>query len=466
MSKGGNVVALAISEGARVVSALLVQIVLARYLGADGFGAYAFVMGVLGLFAFVSNLNVNVLLARRVAWDHSQARDAVREGFTLVLGLGALCIATTAGYAALRDGRPEVVAAAAVGGLVVTLQSLALVPQSAFDGLRRMRLEVPGMVTGRVVALLAVLVVVGLEGGLVAVFWAQAIGAVVALVLVLWALRGELGAFVPLASPTRVRALLASALPFGLNRFFDAVYLSSDVLLLAEFRDDGEVGLYRVASLGVLQLVIVANVLNRSTYTAIAKVKDDPHAAGEALTFNLRLLVLMSLPVLIGGAVMAEDFVVWLVGVEYAAAALPFALMLPLVPLRYVNNGLGWALSALDAQEQRTRAVAGAAAFNVAANLFAIPLWGLYGAVATSLATDALLTAWHIRMLRGRVRHMRIVGPLARLLAPAVAMGAVVVLCAPLPVPVRILVGAAAYLPLAWASGGWSRDDLGRISRI
>ena len=54
-------------------------------------------------------------------------------------------------------------------------------------------------------------------------------------------------------------------------------------------------------------------------------------------------------------------------GADFVAAAWPLMLLLPMLPLRFLNTGYGTVLTAFDRQSIRTRGVFYAAVFNVAA---------------------------------------------------------------------------------------------------
>ncbi|MBW1880313.1 MAG: polysaccharide biosynthesis protein, partial [Deltaproteobacteria bacterium] len=192
----------------------------------------------------------------------------------------------------------------------------------------------------------------------------------------------------------------------------------------------------------------------------------EPRRAGEELSFNLRILLVIGVPIALGGLCMPADLLGWLVGSEYREAGLWLALLLPLVPLRFVSNSLGWALSALNRQDDRTRGVIAASVLGIGMNLVLIPVLGALGAVITLVVTATVLAGHHAHRLRPWISGVRLWGPLLRTLVPALLMGAVVLLAASLPVPVRIVIGAAVYGVGSNLSGAWSTRDLARLRAI
>jgi len=263
-----------------------------------------------------------------------------------------------------------------------------------------------------------------------------------------------------------MRELVGASVPFGLNLLFSNIYLQSDVLILQELRGDYELGLYQAAAVLILQLLILANVLNRGLFPKLTQNLGDRPAAAEELMFSSRVLLAVSVPIAVGGMMLAKPLIVFIMGSEYGPSAVALTIMLPLLPLRYLNNGFGMALSAMDRQPDRTRSVVYAALFNVAANLYAIPRWGAAGAATTTLLTEILLTAWLSVRLAPELDGFRLRGAVVRTLLPAAPMAAIVAATPSLHVLVRVGAGAVVYLVVGYGTGAWRTEDPGRLRSI
>jgi O-antigen/teichoic acid export membrane protein len=462
----GNLIALGLSQLAVFASALVVQAFLARFLGKETFGTYSFLLGVTALFSFIAHMNLRVLLARRVARAPETGAQTMGLGLVTTALLTFVAIGGVVGYAWFRDGRQVVVVAAAIAGLALGVRGLARVAEAVFQGQRRMGVMVRATVLGRSVLVIATIGLVLVGAGLPGVFAAQLLGTAVLLgVLVNRFKRTQ--ADIPLGYPAReVVRLIKDARPFALDQLFGAIYLVSDLLILKEFHGDDEVGLYRAATILVLQLPVVAVILNKGIYPRMAWHMGDPDAAGEELAFAVRALLAVSLPVAIGGICVAGPLLVLIVGDQYAEATLAFIVLLGMVPFRFVNNATGNALSALDQQPARTRGIFYAAAFNVVANLVAIPRFGALGAAVTTLLTDMLLTGYLALRLVPSVRGVSVGNSVVVTLVPVLPMAAILLALPGWHVLLRILVGALVYAGFGYLSGAWRVGDLKRLRDI
>lgn len=453
-------------QGFRIASGFAVNVLLMRGLGVDGFGIYGWVTILVNLAGFAATLGMDRLLKRELARDPEAADRWVYTGLAasglLSVGAGVLIV----GLAVALDGRPMVVLSSALAALSLGLGALAQMPLSWFHGVSRMGVSVRPNLLGRLALVGFTTLFVGLRFDVAWVFLAQVIDGVVVFAMLMFAYRRIRGPSQHWVTVPDVTSLLRSSTSFGLSTLFTAVWLNADVLLLGHYRDDTEVGVYRGAVMLISLFPVVAETLNTAVFPRMAKHLGQPAAAGEELNFVVRVLLAVSVPAAVGGLFTAEPLLVFLGGEEYRPSALPFLIMAPLIPLRFLNNGFGMALTALNRQDDRTRGVFVAAVVNVAVNIVALPRYGAVGAAAVTLGCEVLLLAWLAVCVRGPVSGLRVGGTLLRVGLPAAAMAAVLVPLAGAHVLLQIALGALVFLAVGRASGAWQPNDLRQLRRI
>lgn len=456
--------ALALTRLIIAVSGLAVNVALARWMSRDAFGAYRWVWACVAVAAFGAHLGLWQLVTRRVSRDPAEAPRVLPVALTATAGLSVLTGVAIVAYVWVADGRPEVVAAAALGALTLAANALSQLVQATFHGLRRMFLEIPGVLLGRAVFALSHLVLLALGFGLVPLYAGRAGSAVVMLVALLVMFRWRVGRMAPVPAGA-VRAWVAHGPAFGATVFFGAVAAQADILMLEAMASGDEVARYAAPASVLLQLAFVANIVSRGFFPQVAALGAQDGALPHALRLQARMLLLVSVPVAVGGMAVGAPLVVFIFGPRYADAVGPFLWLLAAVPIRFLNNGYGMTLTALDRQGVRARIDMVGAFVNVGANLVAIPLLGATGAAMTTLLTDVVVHLWLRWQLHRDVPDYREVGPWLRTLVPALAMAAAV-WAMPGHVLVRVAVGGAVYVVLAWGSGGWRRADLDRMLRV
>lgn len=469
-TEGGNLSSLGLIQVFRMASGLAVNVMVMRGLGVDGFGVYGYVTTLVGLAAFGSSMGMDRLLKREIARDERLAGHYVATGLaasallSLTTGVGILA------WAWLMDGRALVVLGAALAAIALGLQSLAAVPVSAFHAVRRMGLGVRGNQAGRVALVLATGAFLWLRFDVVAVFAAQILDAAVTLGIV-WLVYTRALRTGPLTTTwADVRALIRASVPFGLGALFVSIYLSVDVLMLGRMRGDTEVGIYRGAVMLLSLFPIVAETLSTGIYPRMARHLGRADLAGEELRFATRILLAVSVPAAVGGMLTARPLMVFLGGPEFAASALPFIVMAPLLPLRFLNNGYGMTLSALNRQGDRTRGAIFAAVLNIGVNLWAIPRYGALGAAGTTLLTEVALAGWMRWRIVPLVSGLGLTETLLRVGIPAAVMAGVLAgVLAVVPevhVVLTIALGVAVYAVCGRLTGALRPGDLQSLRRV
>lgn len=462
----GNLVALAATRAVIALSGVVVNVALARWLSRDDFAAYRWIWACVAVAAFGANLGLWQLMTRRVARDPSRASTLLPVALRATALLSVLTGVGIVAYVALADGRPMVVAAAALGAGTLAFNSAAQLVQSTFHGLRRMFLELPAVIVGRVVFVVWHLVALGLGYGLVTLYVGRLVAAAVLFGMLLVSAWRVVGPLHGTPEPGAVAAWIRNGRSFGATVFFGAIAAQADILVLEWMTDADEVARYAAPSSVLLQLAFVANIVSKGFFPRVSQLSADDPAMAQQLTFQARILLLCSVPITVGGAVVADQLVPWLFGDRYADAVGPFLWLLVAVPVRFLNNGYGFALTALDQQGVRARIDTFGAVFNLAANVAVVPFLGASGAAITTLATDVAIHGLLRWRVAGQVTGHRLRGALARTLLPAAPMALVVWALPDLHVLARVALGAVVYVAVGWLVRAWRPSDLGRLAGV
>ncbi len=463
----GNLVALAASRAVIVGSGLVVNVLLARWMTREDFGTYQLIWGVCAVSAVGGNLGLWQLLTRRVAQDPELASTLLPVALRGALLTSLVTALAVVGIVAGLDPRPEVLLAAFFGALTMASNAAAQLVQATFHGLRRMFVEFGPVVAGRLVFLVAQVGLAAAGFGIAALYMGRWIAALVALAGLLWSWRRIVGGAATAVPAGSVSAWLREGRVYGPAVLFGAIAAQADVVMLGALADPVEVARYKAPASVLLQLAFVATLLSRTFFPTVSRlVVDDPAAVAGELTLQVRLQLLVAVPLAVGGFVVAPDLVTTLFGPAYADAALPMQALCVAVPLRFLNNAYGLTLTALDAQGDRARIDFFGAALNVGLNLWAIPRYGAEGAAITTVVTEALTHLMLRRRIGRDVRGAFELGPLARTLLPAMGMAMGVWAMDGTSLWLRVAAGGVGYMLLAGLTGGLRRDDLARLVRI
>lgn len=412
--------------------------------------------------------NKGFFLTRRVARAPEAVPDLIRKAQRTLLIMATLTAIAIFLYVWFLDGRTEIIIATAIAALTMWATAQGHIFIGVFHGLRRMHLEVPAVLSGRLVFLLSQVALLAAGYGIVALFGARLAAALITWAVLTWTYLKRVSKSSKSNISTQSSTLFAQVWPFEATVFIAGVYTQVDVLMLKALTDnpDTQIGWYRAAAFFLLQLPFIANILVRGVYPRMAQHLENAENTGKELTFILRILLLISIPIAIGGMGVAEPLIVLIGGTAYIPAVPALLILLPAIPLRFLNATFGMTLSALNRQKRRARIDLVGAIFNIFGNLLIIPFYGFVGAALTTLMTDVLLC-----LLLGR-QACKLSAPIpwGKIMIPimlaATIMAAVVWLCAGWPVLIRIGLGALIYMGVTYGSGVWGPKDFEQLKKI
>jgi O-antigen/teichoic acid export membrane protein len=435
--------------------------------------------------ATVAEFGLGVLLTREVARDPGAARRLF--GVTLLMRL-VLSTLAAAPAAALLIGAYGLLGATGMGESIdpvgqqaIWVLLLTLLP-SAYSGAVTAlytageRMEVPALievVTG-VLGLAARLAALWLGYGIVGLAWASVlVTTLTALIYLALQLRDF---FPPLLvwDAAQIGQLAGTALPLMLNNLLNAVFFRFDIFIIKALgggQGDLMLNQYDVAYKVLGIAMILPPIVTFAVFPVLSRrAGGDRAAMALAQNGTLRMLLLVAFALAAGISALAEDLI-RLVNGRNAAQFLPvsaevLAILAWFLPLSFVNGLLQYVLIALDQQRAITRAFVIGALFNLAANLLLIPRFQLHAAAAITIASEVVLLAVFLPLLRRAQLDPPLLALAWRPALAALAMrGAMLAARMAGGWPIAVLVAAPVYAGTLWLLGGVSAEDRALLQR-
>jgi len=402
----------------RVASAFLAfatSLVLARILGADGYGVFAYALAWAGLLAVPARLGMDTLLVRSVAAYRAKGEWALLKGvlrfarrWVLAASTGIVSLAALGGWIAVGDGDSPTLRAFWIALLAVPLIALNECRQGILRALDRVILgQLPDMVVRSGALLLFAGIAFAATEGLppeAYVGLAVTAFAVAFLLGALWLVR-EVPAEVRAARhATDRRAWLLAALPMLFLAGMQVVNRKADVIMLGSIEGTNAAGLYSVASQGADVVLFVLVAINSALGPTVAAL----HARGEparlqyVVTRAARATLLASFLVAVT-LILLRGVYLGLFGEEFVAASTALTILTVANLLHVAFGSVGVLLVMTGNERLAAKGIGLTVVLNVVLNAILIPRYGLAGAAvatATSMAAGTgLLAFWVVRRL-------------------------------------------------------------------
>lgn len=446
-----------------VATGVVVAATLARNLSHADFGRFSLMLSLLAMASAFGDLGLTSAATRQLSLDRESDSEI----------LGALVVAR---------GITGIAGASAVAGIALALDStsamtvtvpliaatLLLSPLSAWLGVAQARLRL-GRINGLVllqstlwtsVVLLLAAARAPLIGYAVGFFVTSSIYSVAT-----WLAFRSKTRISFAAARVRLRQLVTVAWPVAVGGLFVTAYYRIDGLLLYHFKGPLANADYSAAYklLDVLQfipaaLLMVVLPLLSATWRTDARRGLEQRA--RLFRLSLTITMAMSLPITIGGCLLAPRLIRLLYGADYERAAPLLAILLlafPAISFGYVSVGIALASG-------RTRlyaATAAAAAFvNVVTNILLIPHFGSAAAAWITVATEFGVSTILLAVLALRDRLPIPWWSWSGSVAATLCMAATVVALKHAPLALAIIVPGCVYLVAALVLRAVSPADI------
>lgn len=406
----------ALVYGAGAVVVLLSQLLLARLLGAEAFGAFFFALSLILVLAVPSKLGVDYSAQRFVAVyvereEWALLRGLLRWSLRMVLGgaavMTAVFVAVTAGLdidAALQE-------TLLIGAGLLPLMAFAYLRGGLLRGLHQVaRGLAPDTLILPLVGLTAVFIYAvtsGVKPGAQQAMAAWLLGAIVAAVLgAIW-LRGALPNQVYQAKAQyRRREWLLSSGGMLVVSGSHLLLQNIDVVLVGALVDTTQSGIYGVAARVAFVVAFPLTIANAVFAPRIAAFwsKQEHVRLQEFVMHGMRAVGLLALFAAILLSFFSEQ-VLRIFGEEFSVAS---GVLEILLVGQLVNAFAGPAayLLAYTGHERRVAWVMGGSVlFNIGADLVLIPLYGIHGAAISAAMTVA---GWNLFLYRIAYKVTRI----------------------------------------------------------
>jgi O-antigen/teichoic acid export membrane protein len=442
---------MALSQGLSWIGAAVLVVMLPRYLGDVNLGRLGFALAFTSLASLVANLGTATYVTKEIARDPTRAGHLTGAALVTRVPLSLAAAAITVAVVNLGGFDATTKTLIYLLSAWILIDPIRIVLHGALQGLQRMAAYSSfGVVSNTVYAGLAALLLIR-GAGPVPVAAAYVLGQAAGLALII----------VMLWRHARPRftlhgvgwgALLAGGLPYFVWQASLVVYGQIDTVLLSVMTNNAVVGwyvaAYRFISIPSFVPVILATVM----FPALSAASRRPAEFNPIARRTMHLTVVLCVPMSLGIILIANRLIP-LLGYppSFRNSVVPIVLLAAGFPLVAADMVIGTLLNTLDRQRAWALTGLAAAVLNPLANLVAIPLSqehlgnGAVGAAAVTTATEGFLMAVGLVLLRRGTFDLRTLGRLGRCLPAGLAMALVVILLQPLPLPVTVAGGAAAY---------------------
>jgi O-antigen/teichoic acid export membrane protein len=450
---------------------ILFTVYVPRRVGPVGWGELGLASAWTTVGSTLAALGMGTLMVRDMSRDHSKTAEMVGVALVTRMLMALPCMLIIAILALPYPLHTQIVIYILSIGMV--LQLLTGPFQAGFQAIEKMKYNsFSDIISKAIVSFLSVgLVLFG--RGIILVSVVSALASLIVLFLNVYWWRRAGGAVHLHFDYKLVRYLVVGGLPFWATGIFLTIYLYVDSIMLSYMTNTKVVGWYSVPTKLFSTLLFIPVILSTALFPAMARsFKKAPREMIKMARRSFNLLTCFSLPVSVGGMLLARQLILMLYGPAFIPS-IPIMVVLAatLVPT-YLNILVNQFLVAADRQVAWTKVMAGACILNPLINFVLITFYqnthgnGAFGAALALLATEALMTIIAVALLPRGVLGWSNVVSMIKSCAAAGLMALGMWFTRSYFIGVPILTGTVVYLVAGLAMGALPREDFMMLSVV
>lgn len=387
----------------RIIRAVIV-IYAARILGAAGYGVFSYAIALAGFMSIFSNIGVNWILTREAAKNpelKSQYLSTVLFIKLILLTFLFILITFVAPYFTTIPEAKNLLPIIAVLFLSDGLRKYGF---AFIRSLEKMEAEAGINIFTNIITVILSLIILLYNPTPYSLAVGYTIGSILGLVMTVFVIRTYLNKLFSNFTRKLIKPILTSVWPFAIINFLGASLFYTSILILGWIRTAPELGFYSAAQKPIQLLTVLSIIIATSTLPALSRwAVKETNKFKLLLEQSLSMVMLLAIPLTIGGIILGDQIIILLYGTDYTSAAIIFRLLalsfLATFPFIIINN----AIFASDTQKKFIPYMTLGAIVNVILNIYLISKLGASGAAIATVTSQFATYGWVYCVLRAQI---------------------------------------------------------------
>lgn len=395
------------------------MVLLARYLGVENFGNYAFIVALVGFIVSITYFGLERVAIREIARSKEQANERLGGVLIVRWALSGIVVLAIAGYLLLSSPPTTIVLAIIVATVSELIWASGSVFSCTFKAFEEMHLETVTTVVFRLSSLFLIGLVIWFRGGIVLLLTAICGANIVRTAVAIHFSRSlSVKPLIRVDFPLWKR-YAKEAFVLGVVVVFALGTLKTGVIALKYMREVRDVALFQSSQTVVLQMQVLPMSIAMALFPMLSKlgVSDQDRLARVAGTV-LKYLFVISVPIAIVLHVFSGAIITIVFGRDFSGASSVLSTMAWCIIPLFMSSLTEFILISMNRQQDVAKTWALTFVVNVPLNILLIRSYGAPGAAMAVLASFVLLTLFQCFIL---AVHLKIPGFLrmqTRLLPP------------------------------------------------
>ncbi len=455
------------SAGARIIEVALALIIIGlttRYLGDVGFGNYIIVITFVYIFSVIADLGLYSIVVREISRKEADEEKIINNAFTLRFVAGFFILSSAFFVSFIFPYSESVKLGIGVAAIGFWILSNIQVLMGLFQKHLAMDKVAISEILGRIIQLLFVWICIKLDLGFLYIIFSIFLGAIFNFILVLF--------FTSKYIKIRLRfdfqfwkSLLKQSYPLAVSAILVLIYFKLDTIFLSIMKTSEAVGIYGLSYKIMENLIFFPAMIVGLTMPIMSRyVFSDKKKFQSIVQRTLDLLLIAVVPIIFG-IILISDKVIKLIGGQVGFSDSSFVLNILMIALGFIFLGALFSniIIAANLQKRLAQIYFIGMVFNIVTNIIYIPKYSYFGAAATTVATEILVTVLMIVVIYQTLKFIPSFAVAFKAIFASLLMALVMYFFNYLNIFYLIILGGIVYLPTIYFIGGVSKEEIKKI---
>lgn len=457
------------SAGARIIEVALALVIIGlttRYLGDGGFGDYVIVVTFVYIFSVIADLGLYSIVVREISREGADEEKIVNNAFTLRFAAGFFILGSAFFVSLIFPYSEQVkygIAVASIGYLVLSNTQVLI---GVFQKHLVMDRVSVAEIIGRIVQLLFVWACVKLDLGFLYIISSVFLGAITSFALMLF-FTSKYIKIKPRFDFGFWKKLLKQSYPLAVSAILVLIYFKLDTIFLSVMKTSEAVGVYGLSYKILENLIFFPAMLVGLTMPVMSRFIFTDKAKFRSIVQRTLNILLVAVIPMIFGTVLVSDKIIRLIGGSEGFSDSPAVLNILMIALGFIFLGALFSniIIAANLQKRLAQIYFVGMVFNVITNFIFIPRYSYFGAAATTVVTELLVTILMVAVIYRALKFIPSFAVLLKALLASSLMALALYHFSYLNIFYLLILGAAVYLPAIYLLGGISKEEIERLMK-
>jgi O-antigen/teichoic acid export membrane protein len=368
---------------------IAVIIYVARVLGSESYGIFAYTISLVAIFALFSDIGLTSILTKELSGESPEKEEYLATTVIVKLFFLILSVCLAALFAPIISKFDEAKPLLIIMAVTLALESLQGFFYSITRSQNKMEVEAGLSVFTEIVVTSLILASFFRNPTIEYLAYSYMIGNLIGVIITVLILRSHLIKTIKLFNKKFLWSILTRSGPFAIMSAFGIFSTNIDSVIIGEFGTPHTLGLYAAAQKPIGLMRVLPNFLSISLFPLINKLSftDEKERLSKLLEKSATAALAMALPIVVGGIIIANPLLIKLFGEEFGGATLTFQLLLVSILIIFPASMISDLIIAKNKQKIFIKSSILGALTNVILDLILIPKYGITGSAFATIVS-------------------------------------------------------------------------------